>query len=52
MSLRRRIIWLLVIKLAALTLLYGLFFAPSQRIKVDAHRIDSQWFDSTHHTGE
>lgn len=51
-SLRRRIVWLLLIKLAALTAIYLMFFSPSQRIKVDAQRIDSQWFDATHHSGE
>lgn len=38
--LRRKIVWLLGFKLAALAILWLLFFSPAHRVEVDA---DSMW---------
>jgi hypothetical protein len=36
-DLRRKLIWLLAIKIAALALIGGLFFSSSQRPQIDPH---------------
>ncbi len=39
---RREVAWLLVVKLAALTLLWFVFFSPAQRQHVDAEVVSRQ----------
>ncbi len=43
-NLRRRIFWWLAIKLLALVAIYGFFFGPAQRVKVDDRRMETQLF--------
>jgi hypothetical protein len=52
--LRRRITWSLAVKLLALCALYWLFFGPSERVNVDARRVQAHFFptDDGHSSGE
>lgn len=43
-TLRRRIFWWLAVKLLALVVIYGFFFSPAQRVKVDDRRMETQLF--------
>jgi hypothetical protein len=44
--LRRRIFWWLAIKLLALVAIYGFFFSPAQRVKVDDQRVETRLFSA------